>query len=54
MSRLFRGLMLAGMIFGLLMMVTGCHKRHHDSVQVHEEQREGEVQDLDQGEMIVE
>ena len=54
MSRLFRGLVMIGLVCGLLTLATGCHKRHHDSVKVHEEQREGEVHDVDQGEMIVE
>jgi hypothetical protein len=54
MYRWFRGLILLGLAIGLLAVVTGCHKREHHGVKVHEEQREGEVQDVSPGEMIVE
>ncbi len=37
-----------------LLLVTGCARHHHRTTRVIEEQREGEVQEAPQGEMIVE
>jgi len=38
----------------ILLMLGGCHKREHRKMRVHEEQREGEVQEAKPGEMVVE
>jgi hypothetical protein len=54
MHRWMRGVCLAIVGLGLMVALTGCHKREHHKVQVHEEQREGPVQEDQPGEMIVE
>jgi hypothetical protein len=44
----------AAMMLVVLLTLPGCHKREHRKVTVHEEQREGEVQPVAPGEMVVE
>ena len=46
------GLLLCGL--AVVLLLTGCHKREHREMKVHEEQREGEVHEQPQGEMVVE
>jgi hypothetical protein len=46
------GLLVCGL--AVLLAVTGCHKREHRKMTMHEEQREGEVQEERPGEMVVE
>jgi hypothetical protein len=46
------GLLACGLV--VLVLLGGCHKREHRKVRVHEEQQEGEVQEVHPGEMAVE
>jgi hypothetical protein len=46
------GLLACG--FAVMLLVAGCQKREHRKMTVHEEQREGEVQEERPGEMVVE
>jgi hypothetical protein len=46
------GLLTCGLV--ILLMLGGCKKREHRHIRVHEEQREGEVQETRPGEMVPE
>ena len=47
------GLLACGLAVTLL-LATGCHKREQRTMKVHEEQREGDVQEQHPGQMVVE
>jgi len=46
------GLLTCGL--AVLLLFAGCSKREHRTMRMHEEQREGEVQEERPGEMVVE
>lgn len=50
----YRRLGLLACLAAAFVLLTGCHHREHRKVQVHEEQREGEVHEAAPGEMSVE
>lgn len=54
MLKWYRRLGLAACGILLVMLLVGCHKREHRKMTMHEEQREGEVQEEHPGEMVVE
>jgi hypothetical protein len=50
----YRRLGFLACVVGVLLLLSGCHKREHREMRVHEEQREGEVHETHPGEMVVE
>lgn len=54
MKRWWRGILTIAALVALTLVLTGCHKREHRKVIIHEEQQEGEVHEESPGEMIVE
>ncbi len=54
MTRWFQRLALFACLVTIFAVFAGCAKREHRKVQVHEEERPGEVQEERPGEMVVE
>ena len=50
----YRRVALAACVLVLVVAVTGCKKREHRKMRVHEEQQQGEVKEQHPGEMVVE
>ena len=54
MRNTYKRLGLAACVLVALFALSGCHKAKHREMRVHEEQREGPVQETPPGEMVVE
>ena len=50
----YRRIALLTCVLVLVVIVTGCKKREHRSMRMHEEQKQGEVQEQRPGDMVVE